>query len=207
MTNVQTINNDNYQPLLNNNIKTKEGLYYTKMQMQNIYGWVCCFIWIIGFMLCFFLIPHQPIVKLDNLECYITSGCIGDFKFTNNNFYETVWTNPTISLYWEPYKNQQLGNSCYNNNTFCDKYFHYNTCAIKIGQFKSIPKFKVDTKSSKNKKLILDNMTFHEISCMSSMILNPYEELSQILLAYGHIDVKNDLNSIKNMKINDFYYF
>jgi hypothetical protein len=205
----ETTNNQNYQVLLNNNIKTKKDLYYsnTHIQKENIYGCMCCFFWIIGFMLCFLLIPHQPTVVLHKLECYTNSECIGYFKFTNNNFYKTYWTNPTISLYWEPYKNQPIGKNCYNNDTYCDNFFNYDTCAIKIGQFESIPKFKVNTKSSKIKKLMLTNMTSHELACISCMLLNPYETLPQILLIYGNVNVKSNLNYIKNMKINDYYYF
>ena len=169
-------------------------------------GFICCLFWIIGFILCFFLIPRQPVVLLDNLNCYTNGQCIGDFKFINKNFYKTYWKNPKLLLFWVPYSGQSIGEDCYNDGLCCDNNF-YNKCTIKIGEFQSISKFKINSRNFKIKELYLVNNTFEEMSCTAWMLLNPYKDMSQRLLTTGHVNVKTIFTDFENVNIREEYYY
>lgn len=199
---------DEYQaiPLVDStNIKSSFSIPKTYNQKKQC-GGICCLLCLVTFLLCFFLIPRQPIVVLQELDCYNNDHCSGDFKFKNNNFYKTSWQNPKISLYWIPYDGQSVGQVCYNDGNYCDKKIH-NKCGIKIAQFQSSYNFKLESRSSLVKDLNLKNSTSQELACATWMLLNPYENLPQRLVSSGYVHVKSDINDFGDVDVNEEYYY
>jgi hypothetical protein len=212
--NYRTYNNNSekYQSLSNDLIENKNlNKNYTiiipkQARHDSICGCICCLFWLFGFLLCLFLIPYRPTAQIHDIQCFNNGECVGNFKFTNNNFYKTEWRNPKLSLYWIPYNGQTVGQNCYNNGNYCNTNF-YKTCAIKIGDFESTTKFTIDGKYSKIKELYLVNSTSQELACTSWMLLNSYEDLAQRLLSSGHVNVKTVLNDFGNVYIKEEYYY
>ena len=169
-------------------------------------GSICCLLSLSTFLLCFFLIPRQPIVVLQQLDFNNNEYFAGKFKFKNNNFYKTKWENPKISLYWVPYDGQSVGPVCYNDGNYCDKKIH-NNCGIKIAQFQSSYSFKLESRSSQEKELNLKNSTSQEMACSAWMLLNPYENLPQRLITSGYVHVKSDINDFGEVDVNEEYYY
>jgi len=204
-------NKEEYQAIPTNDTTNKESnyTYYvipTEPRQKKHYVGICCLFCLVTFLLCFFLTPRQPIAVLNELDINSNGYCTGNFKFTNNNFYKTNWENPKISLYWVPYNGQTVGQVCYNDGNYCQEKF-YQMCAIKIGNFQSDNKFKIETKTSKIKELNLVNSTSQEIACIAWMLLNPYENLAQRLLTIGHVHVKSDINDFGYVNIKEEYYY
>jgi hypothetical protein len=157
-------------------------------------------------LLCFFLIPRNPRINLKKIYLDINGSGYGDFELINKNFYKETWRNPDISLYWVPYDGQVVGEKCYSNNNPCNKYIN-NRCAIKLGEFKNSDHYNTKMLSSKHKQIELSSVTDNEIACTSWMLLNPYENLKQMLVTTGNIKVKNMMNNNKKRISSQYYYF
>lgn len=166
-----------------------------------------CLSVLITFALCFFLIPRNPDINLETIYLSVNNSGYSNFKFTNNNFYQEKWSNPDLILYWIPYDGQVVGEKCYNNNNVCNKYID-NQCAIKLGEFKNSNHYTINAKTSKKHKINLLTSSNQEKACTTWMILNPYENLNQLLVTEGKIKVKNMMMKSKNKQItNQYYYF
>lgn len=203
--------NEEYRPLPTDDTSNKQSTYTyyvipTQPLQKKQCGGICCLFCLVTFLLCFFLIPHQPSAVLNELSINSNGYCTGNFKFINYNYYKTIWENPKISLYWVPYNGQTVGQACYNDGNYCDKKIH-QVCAIKIGNFKSNYKFKIEAKSSKIKELNVVNSTSQELACIAWMLLNPYENFAQRLLTSGHVHVKSDINDFGNVNVKEEYYY
>tara|TARA_B110000495_G_C22754658_1_gene442024 strand:+ start:39 stop:635 length:597 start_codon:yes stop_codon:yes gene_type:complete len=161
---------------------------------------------LLTFLLCFFLIPRNPVIHLKKIYFDGNGNGYGNFKLTNKNFYKEKWSNPDISLYWVPYDGQVVGEKCYSINNPCNKYIN-NKCAIKLGEFKNTEHYNTKMQSSKHKQIDLLAVTNDEIACTSWMILNPYENLKQRLATTGTINVKNMINNKKKGVHTQYYYY
>tara|TARA_Y100000768_G_C23872245_1_gene631018 strand:- start:76 stop:678 length:603 start_codon:yes stop_codon:yes gene_type:complete len=157
-------------------------------------------------LLCFFLIPRNPRISLNYIYLDNNGNGYGNFKLINKNFYKETWRDPDISLYWIPYDGQVVGEKCYSSNNPCNKYIN-NRCAIKLGEFKNSDHYNTKMRSSKHKNIELLSVTDNEIACTSWMLLNPYENLKQILVTTGTINVKNMMNNNKKHISSKYYYF
>ena len=160
---------------------------------------------LLTFLLCFFLIPRKPNIKLNNIVFSQTGDGYGTFELINNNYYQETWRNPDISLYWLPYDNQIVGEKCYSDNP-CSKYINHN-CAIKLGEFKNDDHYNTKKRSKKTKQIQVLSSTDQEVACITWMILNPYEGLNQRLATTGTIKVNNMMNNKKKSVSTQYYYY
>ena len=174
---------------------------------KKLFGSFCCIIFLLTFFLCFFLIPRNPTVSLNELILSSNNVIEAKFNFKNNNYYSIDWKNPDIELYWIPYNGQTVGQVCYGDNPCESGKYYDNMCAIKLGEFVSNEKFGSNAKSSTNKNLQLISTTNQEIACASWMILNPYQGKPQRLLTDGHIFSKSNLQNYKKIYVPKRYYY
>lgn len=206
-------NNDNIQEqLISKNIIYKKNNITNNNKKKK---WICIFFLIlfcISSILCFFYIPRVPNVILKNINIdnnnktnYSISGL---FIFENYNYYNIEWNDLEISLYWIPYKGQNIGEICYNNGNLCnynivDKYI----CAIKLGIFEEKEEFKTLKKSIIQKKIYVKPLSNQEEACCLWMILNPYQNKPQQLISKGHINYKDIYSENNKIHIQTNYYY
>jgi len=164
-----------------------------------------CWCLLMTFLLCFFLIPRNPKVYLENIIFYDDGG-YGTFNFKNNNYYKETWKNPDISLYWLPYDGQTVGSICYTDDDPCDAYIR-NNCAIQLGEFKNDEHFTTQAKTNKHRQISLVSSTQKELACTSWMLLNPYQGMSQRLITTGNVKGKNMMQDYKKRDISTEYYY
>jgi len=172
-------------------------------------GSCCCCLALFTFIIFLIFIPKTPDIYLNKL--YYNAGGIdqADFIFKNKNFYNMEWKNPDISLYWIPYDGQSVGSVCYGENGKpCEsEFYHYNICAIKIGEFESNLRFKTNSRSTTNKNIDMLSSSQQEAACAAWMVLNPYRNKKQRLITSGSVHAKGGLTHFKKIKVSDEYYY
>ena len=174
--------------------------------------WICIFFLIlfsISSILCFFLIPRIPNVILKNIN--IENKKNNNYEKNNNKTnYSIEWNDLEVSLYWIPYKGQNIGDLCYNNGDLCN----YNIvgkgkyiCAIKLGIFEEKEEFKTFKKSIIQKKIYLKPLSNQEEACCLWMILNPYQNKPQQLISKGRLNYKDIYSENNKIHIQTNYYY
>lgn len=185
---------------------TTKNTFYRDKKVSTCGG--CLVLSLIGFLLCFFLIPRYPTVYLKHIEIN-NNTLYGNFNFKNNNYYQVECKNPDISLYWLPYNGEDVGKICYGNDDVpCESdYYFDNVCAIKIGIFTSDLSFNTKAQSSKNINIVMLISNQQELACSSWMLFNSYQYQPQRLITIGHVNANSPITDYGKIKVRESYYY
>lgn len=171
-------------------------------------GGLCCCLMVLTFFLCFFLTPRKPSVLLDKLKIGDNQSGTGTFVFYNYNYFDLSWKKSDISVYWLPYNGQTIGSVCYNQEHVCDSSVYVNSiCAIKIGEFEQEKTFRTKARSKEHKDINMVKSTVQELACISWMLLNPYQGMSQRLMTTGHVLAESSFHNFGKINIPKEYYY
>jgi hypothetical protein len=158
----------------------------------------------------FFLLPRTPTMWLAQVTANPTSGALeGAFEFVNNNYFSVTWENPDVDLYWLPYDQQLVTQSCFGvggtANDSC-AFYRDGWCAIKVAEFSETDTFTTKKRTSVERDLGL-TQTSQALACSLNMLASQLLNGQQRMLTTGSVHASSPLRNFGRVAVSEVYYY